>query len=455
MGAELPVNAAARRAPRDACEYWSRRQIATWQLERLGSQLARVGAQSIYYSRVFAQAGFVPADLRSLEDLRKLPFTRKSDYVESIERMPPWGEFRCADAADVARVHFSSGTTAKPAPQFWTARDLDRWAGLYARYAHAQGVGRGDVYQCLFGYAWFVGGLGATAGYQRVGATCIPAGNQDTERQIRSIFDHGVTALTGTPSFIAHMASTARAMGLDPAASKVRSIMLDDETGASVKATRERLQADWGARCYDAYGSLEFQPIGWECEEQSGLHLAEDFAYAEIVDGVTGAPVPDGQPGVLVLTHLDKEAGPLVRWWTGDIVVRDSTPCACGRTHARLVGGVQGRADDMLVIRGVNLFPSAVEQVVRSFAGVGSEYQIVLDRSVCEPVTNFLTGFRLRVEAQGDMPDAQGAEKLAHDLAQEIRARLQVRAVVDLLPQGTLERSTHKSRRVVREGLDA
>ncbi len=452
MGAEMHV-AVTRRAPRDACETWSREQLAAWQLDRLRTQLTRVGRDSTYYNRVFAGCGFSPADMRSLDDLRALPFTRKADYVESINRLPPWGEFRAVDAADVARVHFSSGTTAKPAPQFWTEYDLDRWAGIYARYAHAQGVGRGDVYQCLFGYAWFVGGLGATAGYQRVGATCIPAGNQDTERQIRSIFDYGVTALTGTPSFIAHMATTARAMGLDPAASKVRSIMLGGETGASLPATRQRLEQDWGARCYDAYGSLEFQPIGWECEEQVGPHLAEDFAYAEVVDAASGEPVADGTPGVLVLTHLDKQAGPLVRWWTGDIVVRDSTPCACGRTHARLVGGVRGRADDMLVIRGVNLFPSAVEQVVRSHPGVGTEYLIVIDPSVCEVATGFLSGIRLRVESAAGTLDAAAARALADSLAHEVKARLQVRALVDVLPLGTLERSTHKSKRVVREGL--
>jgi phenylacetate-CoA ligase len=433
--------------PLDQCETWDRKRIQGFQAERLRAQLAYVESHSTYYKAVFASAGFVATDFRSPDDLGVLPFTRKADYVGSIERARPYGEFMAAPLCAVRRIHFSSGTTASPAPQFWTEHDLDRWAGLYARYAHAQGVGPGDIYQCLFGYAWFVGGLGATAGYQRAGATCIPGGNQDTERQLRTMFEFGVTALSATPSFVAHLADTARTLGLDPRASKVRTIMLGGEPGAGLSATREWLEALWDARCFDAYGSLEFQPIGWECSEQSGLHLAEDFAYAEVVDA-NGEPCPDGTPGVLVLTHLDKQAGPLVRWWTGDVVVRESTPCRCGRTSARLVGGVRGRADDMLVIRGVNLFPSAVEQVVRSFAGLTPEYQIVLDPSVHD-AHGFLTGIRLRVERASPQLPAAAAERLA----EEIRARLQVRAVVEVLEAGSLPRSTHKSRRVVREGL--
>ncbi len=442
------MSAESRRVPRDECETWSRERIQAFHLERLRAQLAYVEVRSTYYKSSFRDVGFSSAEFGSLDDLRKLPFTRKADYVAAIERARPYGEFVAAPLSDVRRIHFSSGTTASPAPQFWSEHDLDRWAGLYARYAHAQGVGRGDVYQCLFGYAWFVGGLGATAGYQRVGATCIPAGNQDTERQLRTMFEFGVTALSATPSFVAHLADTARSIGLDPRASKVRTIMLGGEPGASVSATRGWLEEQWGARCYDAYGSLEFQPIGWECIEQNGLHLAEDFAYAEVVDA-DGDPCPDGTPGVLVLTHLDKQAGPLVRWWTGDVVVRDSAACACGRTHARLAGGVRGRADDMLVIRGVNLFPSAVEQVVRSFGGLTPEYQIVLDPTVHDS-HGFLTGIRLRVERVSPEVPAAAAEGLAEDL----HARLQVRAVVEVLEAGSLPRSTHKSRRVVREGMD-
>jgi phenylacetate-CoA ligase len=430
--------------PRDACESWTRVQIESSQLAHLRRQLEYVGTRSTFYRRQFAEHGFSPASLRSLEDLQALPFTRKADYVASIGRTPPYGEFMAADLADVRRLHFSSGTTAAPAPQFWTERDLDRWAGLYARYAHGMGVGRGDVYQCLFGYAWFVGGLGATAGYQRVGATCIPAGNQDTERQLRSIFDYGVTALTGTPSFIAHLAEAARTLGLDPRTSKVRTIMLGGEPGGSLGATRRRLEAEWGARCFDAYGSLEFQPIAWECAEQDGLHLAEDFAYAEIVDDA-GAPCADGVPGVLVLTHLDKEAGPLVRWWTGDIVVRERGACRCGRAHARLVGGVRGRADDMLVVRGVNVFPSAVEEVVRGCAGLTPEYQIVLDASVHD-AQGFLMAIRLRVEREHAGVPGDVGERLA----QEIRARLSVRAIVEVLEAGALPRNTHKAKRVLR-----
>lgn len=431
----------------DPCETWSRDRITDHQTDRLATQLQRLGRDSAFYRRRFTEAGFDPRGFRRLEDLRALPFTKKADYVGSVADAPPWGEFLAVPPERVARIHFSSGTTAAPVPQFWTARDLERWADLYARYAHAQGIGPGDIFQCLFTYTWFVGGLGATAGFQRLGATVIPAGSQETERQIRTIFAFGTTVLCGTPSFMVHLGAVAREMGYDPAASPVRAIIVGGEPGGAVPATRRRIEELWGARCCDAYGSLEFQPIGFDCPAQTGPHLAEDFAYAEIVDAVTGEPVEDGTPGVLVLTHLDKEAGPLVRWWTGDMVCRDSRPCACGRTHARLIGGVRGRADDMLVVRGINLFPSAVEEVVRSTAGLTDEYRIVVDASVRNPDTGLLDAIRLQVEPLAGADPA----RVAAELAAAVKDRLRVRAVVETVPAGSLPRAQHKAKRLVVE----
>jgi len=447
----LGVHTTASPVQDDAVEYWDRDRLEQFQFVQLRAQLTRLSQQGIdgssYYAPLWQQLGWHIGELGSLADLARLPFTRKADYVASIDTGTPFGKFMAIPRADVRRMHFSSGTTTTPTPQFWSADDLDRWAELYARHARAQGIGAGDIVQCMFSYTWFVGGLGATAGYQRAGAMVIPAGSQDTERQINTLFNYGSTVLCSTPSFITHLAEEIKKRGLDPAASTVRTIMVGGEPGASIPATRARIEALWGARCYDAYGCLEFQPIAGECSAQSGLHLAEDFTYAEVVDADTGLAVDDGTAGVLVLTHLDKQAGPLVRWWTGDVVVRDRTPCSCGRTHARLIGGVRGRADDMLVIRGVNVFPSAVEELVRSTPGLSDEYQLVIDHSVRD-AAGFMSALHLRVEKLD--PDADGIG-LAKQLAHDIKQYLHVGAHIDVLPLGSLIRSTHKAKRVVTE----
>lgn len=430
----------------DEVESWPRERIAEHQLTALQKQLSYVHESSHYYRAVWDELGFSPGDVRSLDDLSRLPLVKKADYVDTLAADPPWGTALAAPLADVRRVHFSSGTTSSPTPVCWTQDDLDRWADLYARAAYSQGTRSTDVYQCLFTYSWFVGGLGFTAGYGRVGATVIPGGAAETERQIDTIFRYGTTAVSGTPSFMAHLAETALRLGRPLEQSQVRSVTVGGEPGGAVPATRARIEQLWSAKCYDGYGSLEFQPIAWECQEQAGGHVPEDFTYAEVLDADTQEPVPDGTAGVLVLTHLDKAATPLVRWWTGDVVVRDTSPCACGRTLARLPGGVVGRADDMLLVKGVNLFPSAVEDVVRQTPGVTGEYLIVLDQDVKDPVTDALTGIKVRVECEpGREEEVRGA------LASAVRAELTVRAVVEVVPAGSLERSTHKSKRVVRE----
>ncbi len=412
----------------------------------LRRQLDRVARTSAHYRRVFAEAGFQPGDLKSFADLRRLPFTRKADYVAGLQAEPPFGTFAAVQPGEAVRVHFSSGTTARPAPVLWSRPDIERWADLYARYLYAQGLRRGDVLQCMFNYAWFVGGLGATLAAQHLGALVIPASSGDTERQIETIFQYGTNCVIGTPSFMAHIAEAAEKMGRDLRQSKVKMVCVGGEPGASVPGTRERLQAQWGAPMFDCYGALECQPIGWDTAAQLGPTLAEDFIYVEILDPQTCEPVADGERGVLVLTHLDKQACPLVRWWTGDIVVRDSRTAPDGRTHARLTGGVLGRSDDMLIIRGVNLFPTAVEDIVRSFPELTNEYVLVTDASVKDPHTGFLTGVRLKVErATGARPD------IGERLSQRLREKLQVRFHVEVLEPGTLPRTVHKAKRVIHE----
>lgn len=427
-------------------ETWSLDQMRAFQLDQLRSQLQHVQRSSRFYQEQWAALGWSPDDLRSADDLAALPFTTKKDYVASLDVDAPWGAALGVERADVRRVHFSSGTTSAPAPVYWTQSDLDRWADLYARAAYSQGVRREDVYQCLFNYSWFVGGLGATAGYQHLGCTCIPGGSSDTLRQLETIDRFGVTAVGGTPSFLLHLAEAAEEAGFDLRAGSVRRVMTGGEPGAALPAVREQIESRWGAKAFDGYGSIEFQPIAWECSEQAGGHLMEDFALAEVLDPDTFEPVADGQPGVLVLTHLDKQAVPLVRWWTGDIVVRDSSPCSCGRTTARLPGGVRGRADDMLVIRGVNVFPSAVENVVRRSLATLGEFRIFEDPALRDPATGFLTAIRLDVEVTPE------DEAKLPELATAIRKDLQVRAVINPLRPGSLPRTTHKAHRLVRDG---
>ena len=428
----------------DEVETWSRDRITAYQLERMKKQLTYVGEKSDYYRDVFKKAGFDPRGFKSFDDLSVLPITRKIDYVNAIPQNRPWGPFLACDPKDILRVHFSSGTTSKPAHMCWTGPDIERWADVFARYFYAQGVRRGDVYQGMVSFAWFVGGLATALAVQRVGAAFIPAGNGDSERQIDTILDYGVTAIFATPSFAAHLIEVAAKMGRDLTKSKLKTIMVGGEPGGGVPGTRARIEKHWGAKTYDCYGMIEFQPTAWETATQNGLVIAEDFCFAEVLDPETLKPVPDGTPGVLVLTHLDKQACPLVRWSTGDIVVRDSRPGNDGRTFGRLVGGVHGRADDMLVIRGANVFPSAIEEVLRSIPGLGAEFQIVLDDSLKDNA-GFYTGIKLKAEVEKG-----NADELTKEVTKRVREKLTVRAEVEVLPFGTLPRAMHKAKRVIK-----
>jgi phenylacetate-CoA ligase len=415
-------------------------------LTALKTQLERVFTSSPFHRARFSELGFEPGDLTSLQDVAALPLMGKTDHQASLAAAPPFGNNLGVAPEDLARVHFSSGTTGQPTPVAWTTPDRDRWTHLYARGAYGFGVRASDVYQCLLSFAWFVGGLGSHAGFEELGATGIPGGNSDSVRQLETMRRFGTTFSAMTPSFAVHLAEVAEEHGIALGSLAVDKLLIAGEPGGSVPATRKLIEELWQAKAFDGYGSLEFQPIAWECTEQAGLHLFEDYVHAEVLDLDTGARVADGGVGQLILTHLDKQAHPFVRWATGDVVQMTREPCACGRTTARLLGGVRGRADDMLVVRGVNLFPAAIEDIVRSLPGTTGEYLVMVDDDVRDGRSGHLNAIKVQVEMASAESDDRAI--VAEQLGRAIRSQLHVRAVVVPVEARELPRATHKAVRI-------
>lgn len=413
------------------------------QQNRLRHQLKRVWERSTFYrSRL---SDFNPEDQRIMDFWKQLPFTTKQDLAASAEENPPFGTHLAVRQEELARVHFSSGTTGLPSPMCWTKHDLETWAQLYARALWSQGIRQASVVQVAYSFAWFVGGLGTVAGVERIGGMVIPAGSGDTIRQLETMKRFAATDLVCTPSFASYLAERSQSdKSLTSSLQPIVGLHLGGEPGTALPAIRARLEKDWHAKCYDCYGSLEFQPIAWECAARAGPHLMEDAVLAEVVDPTTKEPVPTGRPGVLVLTHLDREAMPLIRWWTGDIVTLSKEECECGRPFARLLGGVHGRADDMLIIRGVNVFPSAVADVLHNIDSIGEAFVLIMPGDG----SHYLDELHLGVEAvAGDFDRGEVAEQVA----KAIKTRLSIRATVSILPRGALPRSTHKARRLLRQ----
>jgi phenylacetate-CoA ligase len=417
------------------------------QEERLQTQLDYLFARSAFYGKKLGATGIRRQDLTCLEDLVKLPVTMKDEVRRSQEETPPFGDLVAADLADVVRMHTSSGTTGRPTCMLWTRQDLQSWADMYARQGWAVGLRPTDVFMNGWSTEWFVGGQGALMGFSHLGALTIPAGSRDSRRLVHALREYGVHVMSGTPSFLLHLSEIAQAEGVAVSDLKLHTLCLGGEPGASIPATREKLEELWHARPMDVYGSLEFQPIAWECRDGGRLHFCEDQVYVEVLHPDSLEPVAAGREGVLVLSHLDRRACPLLRWWTGDMVVASREPCPCGRTHLALVGGVRGRVDDMLIVRGVNVFPSAVEDVLRSMPFVAEEFQILIDRDSYDPFTRSLSKLKLRVELK---PGLEPTAELAEKVTEEVRSRLALRPVVDLVPHRTLPRTTMKAQRIIR-----
>jgi phenylacetate-CoA ligase len=414
-------------------ETMSRAKLERLQLERLRATLKHAYQGVPLHRARMDAAGLRPEDLRSLEHLRELPFTLKSDLRDGY----PFGLF--ARQRGLARLHASSGTTGKPTVVGYTRRDLATWASLMARSMACGGARPGDVVHNAYGYGLFTGGLGAHYGAERLGATVVPMSGGSTERQVALIKDFGARVLCATPSYALNIAEVAEREGVDLRSGPLRVGLFGAEPWS--EAMRAEIQARLGLKAVDMYGLSEIMGPGVavECEAEDGLHGWEDHFVFEILDPDTGLAVPEGAAGELVITTLSKEALPMIRYRTRDITRATREPCGCGRTHVRLKR-ITGRNDDMLIIRGVNVYPSQIEAVLVGLPGIAPHYQLVLERrgNLDE----------LTVEVEAALADETRYPELAHMVRHHIKSLIGVTAGVSVKRPGEVPRSQGKAVRV-------
>ncbi|HET7342667.1 MAG TPA: phenylacetate--CoA ligase [Methylomirabilota bacterium] len=426
----MSVPTEVERCPRSALE--------AMQAERLRAVVARVEEHVPLYRERLGTAGVRAADIRSLADLRRLPFTTKADFRDTY----PYG-LLAVPRRDVVRIHASSGTTGKPTVVAYTRRDIETWSEVMARTLAMGDVGPGDVVQNAYGYGLFTGGLGVHYGAERLGAAVIPISGGFTDRQLMAFTDFGSTVLCSTPSYALHLAEALDDAGIAAKDLHLRVGFFGAEPWT--EAMRDALETRLDVMALNIYGLSEVigPGVSAECPERRGMHIAEDHFLPEIVDPATLAPLAPGEVGELVLTTLTKEALPVLRYRTRDLTSIDPTPCPCGRTLVRLAR-ITGRTDDMLIIRGVNVYPSHVERVLMQVADLAPHYVLVLRR------TGALDALEVRVEARPELT-AAGDTALAR-VSALVRHRLHeaigLTADVTIVPPRTIERSIGKARRV-------
>jgi phenylacetate-CoA ligase len=422
-----------------ALETLDRPGLERLQVERLRATLARA-ARAPHYRRVFRAGGVDPRAVASLADVAALPFTVKDDLRSDANF--PYG-FLTVRRDKLVRLHSSSGTTGRPTAVFHTRRDLAAWTDLVARSLWMIGMRPGDVFQNMMGYGLFTGGLGLHYGSERLGALTIPAGAGNSRRQIALMKDFGTTVLHIIPSYALRLIDVFHEVGEDPRGLGLRLAVLGAEPHSD--AARRRIEELFGIRAFNCYGLSELNgpAVAFECPEQDGLHLWEDAYLAEIVDPETGRPLPDGERGELVLTNLTREGMPLIRYRTRDVTSLRAAPCPCGRTHRR-IERITGRTDDMLIVKGVNIYPVQVERVLMRFAELGSDYLIVL------ATVNHLDVFTVRAELKPDAfrGDLHALEALRRRIGEELRNEILVSARVELVEHGSLPRPEGKAVRV-------
>jgi phenylacetate-CoA ligase len=409
----------------------SRSLVEEHQLARLQLGLARILPHNLFYEEKLL-ANTASLTLQSLDDLSNFPFTTKQELVADQELHPLFGSNLTYQLNEYIRLHQTSGTTGRPLKVLDTLESWDWWADCWASVYQAAGVTRDDIVFLAFSFGPFIGFWSAYEGAKRLGALTVPGGGMDSLQRLRVIQEIDATVLVCTPSYALHLAEVAQEHGLDMRLSNVRITIHAGEPGASIPATRERIQSAWNARTYDHAGMTEMGAFGFACIEQQGLHINEGEFIAEILDPLTNQPVHEGQTGELVLTNLGRWGSPAIRYRTGDLVCHGDYSCACGRTFLMLPGGVLGRVDDMLIVRGVNVYPSALENILHRFPEVSEYRVIVTNEGPMDEIT-------LQVECPPQLKSA---------IADELHIALHLRVPIETVEPGTLPRFELKARRV-------
>ena len=424
-------------------QYWeedtetmSREKLNELQLQRLRKTI-RIASNSPYYKKVFAQHGITADTIQSLKDIEKIPFTTKANMRANY----PFG-LMAGEMKDAVRVHSSSGTTGNPTVIVHSQHDLDSWANLVARCLYMVGLRNTDVFQNSSGYGMFTGGLGFQYGAEKLGALTVPAAAGNSKRQIKFITDFGTTALHAIPSYAIRLAEVFQEEGIDPKSTNLTTLVIGAEPHTDEQ--RRKIEKLLGVKAYNSFGMTEMNGPGvaFECKEQNGMHFWEDCYLVEIINPETGKHVPDGQIGELVLTTLDREQMPLLRYRTRDLTRILPGKCSCGRTHVR-IDRIKGRSDDMFIIKGVNIFPMQIEKILVHFTQLGSNYLITLETK------NNQDEIIVEVELSDLSTDNYiELQNLAKEITHQLKDEILVTPKLKLVNKGTLPQSEGKAVRV-------
>ena len=414
-----------------------RERLRTLQLQKLQKLLRNISGLNRFYTKKWRDVGIVAADIQSFSDFERLPFTYKSELVLAQEEAPPFGTNATFSAETYTRVHQTSGTTGTPMRVVDTPESWDWWGHCWGHVLKGAGVTSADRVFLPFSFGPFIGFWATVEGAKRVGAMMIPGGGWDSIQRLHMMRELGATVVCCTPTYALRLAEVAREAHFDMTSLSVRALIHAGEPGANVARTKARIEEAWSAKCFDHAGASEVGAHSFECELQpGGIHLIESEFIAEVIDPQTGREAGTGEAGELVITNLGRAGFPVIRYRTGDLVRMNLAPCACGRTFARFDGGLLGRSDDMVTIRGVNVYPTAIENVIRQFGSV-DEFQVTVT-----------TVHEMRhLEVQIEVVSGNNAEHVRTRVEQAIYHAISLRPTVSVAEPGTLEHFEMKARR--------